>query len=214
MERSKARPITINVRPEVAAFAQLRETKLSQNDHKPSWRDCTPEWLLARLVEEAEELRQAIFWDKDPQHIAEEAADVANFANFIADVVGGLVLDTESVGSTIELNKNMSTTKDSETDIPVWRCPRLDEIRARAEAATLGPWKSCWEHEDDMFFSLATKEPVIDVGYYDGYHLQVKEEDAAFIAHSRQDIPDLLSEIDRLQSLLGDLEEFGCGQDG
>lgn len=122
MERSKARPITINVRPEVAAFAQLRETKLSQNDHKPSWRDCTPEWLLARLVEEVEELRQAIFWDKDPQHIAEEAADVANFANFIADVVGDLVLDAESVGSTIELNKSMPAARDK-VDMPMWKCP-------------------------------------------------------------------------------------------
>jgi len=52
MERSKTRPITIVVRPEVAAFAVQMELKLRENDHKPHWRESSLSYLIARLREE------------------------------------------------------------------------------------------------------------------------------------------------------------------
>lgn len=74
---------------------------------------------------------------------------------------------------------------------------RLSEIRARCEAATTGPWK----YQDNGF----------DGGIYGADHLMVvggephegrieDGPDAQFIAHSREDIPYLLEEIERIES--------------
>jgi len=113
--------------PEVAAFAVQMELKLRENDHKPHWRESSLSYLIARLREECGELIDAALYEEGstPDHITKEAADVANFAMFIADVAGGLRLDTEDVGSVIQLNKNMAATKEHETDIPVWRWPTM-----------------------------------------------------------------------------------------
>lgn len=54
---------------------------------------------------------------------------------------------------------------------------RLAEIKARAEAATSGPWD-------------------------DGCSHAVNGE---FIAHARQDIPDLVAEVERLRAALSDI---------
>jgi hypothetical protein len=76
------------IRPEVMAFAVLMETKLYMNDHKGGWRNDTPEALLERLYEEVDELKEALLVKS--VRIANEAADVANFAMMIADVGGFL----------------------------------------------------------------------------------------------------------------------------
>lgn len=135
MERSKALEVTIRVRPEVAKYAELMEQKLRANDHKGHWRESSLSYLIARLREECGELIDAVLYEEGstPDHITEEAADVANFAMFIADVAGGLRLDTEDVGSVIQLNKNMAATKEHETDIPVWRCPRCKDMSILAD---------------------------------------------------------------------------------
>lgn len=95
------------MRKEVKMFAEIMEQQLAANDHKGHWGGCRPEWLLARLTEEAGELAQALLQRDDairlmntaqrgtlnPKHaerIAKEAADVANFALMIADVCGGV----------------------------------------------------------------------------------------------------------------------------
>lgn len=93
------------LRPEVAAFAQLMEQKLRENDHKRGWRCCTVRYLSVRLGNELAELRRVLAErtkfigkgrfrpDVDPgivRRIGGEAADVANFAMMIADVCGGL----------------------------------------------------------------------------------------------------------------------------
>lgn len=83
-------------RPEVVAFANLMEAQLRANDHKGGWRGDTAAALHNRLLEEAEELFDALNWrsaflgDADPERIGSEAADVANFAMMIADVCGAL----------------------------------------------------------------------------------------------------------------------------
>ena len=72
------------LRPEVLAFASVMESKLRANDHKAHWRECSLDYLLTRLEQEALELREAI---NCGDGVIGEAADVANFAMMIADIV-------------------------------------------------------------------------------------------------------------------------------
>ena len=58
--------------------------KLRQNCHKAHWDTVTNYWLLARLNDEVRELQDAMMNDA-PELIADECADVANFAAMIAD---------------------------------------------------------------------------------------------------------------------------------
>lgn len=76
----------------------------------------------------------------------------------------------------------------------------LQEIKAREQAATPGPWEfycyGRYEDHDEAVF----ENPI------DEYEISVKE-DAAFIAHARTDIPALAAEIERLQKLYTALAE-------
>jgi hypothetical protein len=94
----------LELRPEVAAFAQLMEAKLRENDHKGGWQHDGTDALLKRLREEADELQyvtetsgawcsappRSVLNTEERIRVAREAADVANFAMMIADVCGGL----------------------------------------------------------------------------------------------------------------------------
>lgn len=64
---------------------------------------------------------------------------------------------------------------------------RIEEIRAREQAATPGKWYedgwALWDDESDEYVALHDTSA-----------------DAQFIAHAREDIPYLLSEVDRLTS--------------
>lgn len=83
---------------------------------------------------------------------------------------------------------------------------RLDEIRAREQAATPGPWFV--EPIGDRDFETAKQRGRVipDVLRWQGYRntLDCGEDDATaqFIAHAREDIPWLLAEIERLQENL------------
>ena len=81
--------VRFDVRPEVLWFAQQMEAKLQANDHKGGWENESIHSLIGRLGQEWRELHDALFppWKRDPERVAEEAADVANFAMMIADVV-------------------------------------------------------------------------------------------------------------------------------
>ncbi len=83
-------PITL--RPEVAAFAILMETRLRANDHKPGWRKSWPSTLWAALIGNASPLLVGCNNGGDPDAVARHAADVANFAMMMADNAGGLTL--------------------------------------------------------------------------------------------------------------------------
>ena len=74
------------MRASVRRLAQEMEERLRDNDYKGGWDDCTPRWLLKRLRDETKELAAAIRQDSQPT-ILQEAADVANFAMMIFDVV-------------------------------------------------------------------------------------------------------------------------------
>lgn len=93
------------LRPEVRAFAQAMERKLAANDHKGTWDDCTPSWLLERIMDETRELVNAVHAACTGPHVENEdharygelaraalheAADVANFCMMVADVLGTL----------------------------------------------------------------------------------------------------------------------------
>lgn len=85
----------------------------------------------------------------------------------------------------------------------------LDAIRARAEAATPGPWYS-GDGSVDRFFAgkntVATPARVIvERATYNDEFDQQTYSDIEFIAASRTDIPDMLAEIDRLTAALADM---------
>lgn len=84
---------------------------------------------------------------------------------------------------------------------------RLEEIREREKKATKGPWhfqadtagRPVRLHADD-FDTVITRELNED-------YLYMTNQDEAFIAHSREDIPFLLSHIDSLTNKLKIAEE-------
>lgn len=81
------------MRPEVLAFARLMEAKLRQNEGKTHWRDCLiPASALALLGDELQELYDAVL-RRDSQAVAEEAADIANFAMMVTDLFNALEVD-------------------------------------------------------------------------------------------------------------------------
>ena len=75
----------IGLRDEVAWFANEMERTLRDNDHKGVWHGMTLKQCLRRLRQETAELERAIEKKETPARILREAADVANFAMFIAD---------------------------------------------------------------------------------------------------------------------------------
>lgn len=79
------------MREQVKWFAEQMENKLKENDHKGGWDDCNVYWLWQRLQDESGELLTAINLYRDlgadKNDIIKEAADVANFAMMIADIV-------------------------------------------------------------------------------------------------------------------------------
>lgn len=75
-------------RPEVQWFSRRMELKLRANDHKPHWSGMHTDYLIHRLFQEADELWMALQYGESAENIVQEAADVANFAMMIADVVG------------------------------------------------------------------------------------------------------------------------------
>lgn len=77
--------LILGVRPEVAEFAKRMEQILRANDHKGGWRLMSLEALFNRAVEELDELQRDITFTRDPEQIAKEAVDVANFMLMIAD---------------------------------------------------------------------------------------------------------------------------------
>jgi len=71
----------------VRRLSQYQLLKLSENSHKGGWIDESLEWLLTRLLDEVQELKAEIRAPyRDPELIARECADVANFAGMILDV--------------------------------------------------------------------------------------------------------------------------------
>lgn len=69
---------------------------------------------------------------------------------------------------------------------------KLEEIRQRADAATEGPWR-IGKQSPNRLNNIGTIGGLLTAQ-------TTNEDDAKYIAHARQDIPWLISEIDRLNS--------------
>ena len=86
---------------------------------------------------------------------------------------------------------------------------RLQEIEARANAATKGPWIA----EDGEIRTGVVLHRVGAVPLYKHvaqdmeYGDCMSPEDADFMAHARTDVPDLISEVRRLRYMLDDTRE-------
>ncbi len=97
----------LELRAEVAAFAQAMERQLRKNDHKGGWKQCTNEYIDERLEQELDEvyavLEEIATVEKHPGNEPEavraeldkellgELVDVANFLMMKADIAGLLV---------------------------------------------------------------------------------------------------------------------------
>jgi NTP pyrophosphatase (non-canonical NTP hydrolase)/archaellum component FlaC len=91
--------------PYVRGFASLMEHKLNMNRHKgdrEGWIKDDPWSLVERLLDETVEVQQCFTIGsdgrvdfKDAEELANECADVANFAMMIADAAGGLKPHTQ-----------------------------------------------------------------------------------------------------------------------
>lgn len=77
----------------------------------------------------------------------------------------------------------------------------LEEIKARAEAATPPPWKVVTSVGGQGRYGWSVPPVALD----NEYDVFVNREDAEFIAHSRTDIPKLLAEVERLQGELWEI---------
>lgn len=95
---------------------------------------------------------------------------------------------------------------------------RLAAIKARADAATPGPWKT---GEDDFtkhtIYAAKDRATIIvqrrddsDMFWNSIIPLKQTFSDAAFIAHAREDVPALLEEVERLRKQLDGLKKIAA----
>lgn len=77
-------------RPVAQWFAGAMEHKLQVNDHKRGWRGTSEVWMIKKLMEEVQELIEAVFkWlfgKGSKEEVLLEAADVGNCAMMLADM--------------------------------------------------------------------------------------------------------------------------------
>jgi len=95
--------MSIELRPEVQAFAESMERKLRKNEHKGGWKNEKPAALFIRAAEEFKEADEAVslflFDGRNGlsvdatgslERMMDELVDVSNFLMMVADVCGGL----------------------------------------------------------------------------------------------------------------------------
>ncbi|MGG1444932.1 hypothetical protein ABE354_23355 [Brevibacillus laterosporus] len=86
----------------------------------------------------------------------------------------------------------------------------LEEIRERAKKATKGSWK--WQECYDCSLLNSEGNEIITVVGDDMSYIKVlRDEDAKFIAHAREDIPKLLETIDKLEAYRNRYEVYCDG---
>jgi len=90
----------------------------------------------------------------------------------------------------------------------------LAEIEERAKKATIGPWdvsdtselRVTWRPDHDHEFQ-DKNAPICHMRWVSGMGFTLVNEDADFIAHSREDIPALIAEVHRLEAENGKLTD-------
>ena len=81
----------------------------------------------------------------------------------------------------------------------------LEAIRARAEAATRGPWTYV-DNGFDGYITSESKYLIVGGEPAEG-RIEPDDPNADFIAHSREDIPALLAEVKRLNEMVVHAQE-------
>jgi len=79
----------------------------------------------------------------------------------------------------------------------------LDAIRARAEAATAGPWRRYETMQADTY--VLDRRGLLGGGIICG--ATYERDNAEFIAHARADVPVLIAEVERLRTAVAGIEE-------
>lgn len=101
---------------------------------------------------------------------------------------------------------------------------RLTEIRERADNATPGPWgvgngteialdvqqtsRGCYSSSVHLASVTEDYEREDDAAYSKRTDYASPEDDALFIAHSRQDVEDLLAEVERLNAYVNTIDRL------
>jgi len=83
----------------------------------------------------------------------------------------------------------------------------LAAIRARAAAATPGPWRALGTGRagGDHWYVCDENQSLASIACNDGENEDQREPDAVFIARAREDVPALLDEVDRLRAALAEV---------
>lgn len=88
----------------------------------------------------------------------------------------------------------------------------LDEIKARAEKATPGPWEVDYNEpfSSDIvgIFQEEQERYIVKLEEQDETDYPTTRDDADFIAHAREDIPALIAEVERLTAENADLKSI------
>ena len=82
---------------------------------------------------------------------------------------------------------------------------QLEEIKARCEAATPGPWTSTINWSNDRtrrIISEKDEDIVIKSSRYGHDEIEISQADKWFILCARSDVPALVAEVERLNGLV------------
>ena len=93
---------TLELRPEVLAFAMLMEQRLREKDAErgQSWKNMTGKDLLTPAISKLFRIEKAIFYpDIHVQDIGRNAVDLGNYCMMIADVAGTLAPNAGVTGA-------------------------------------------------------------------------------------------------------------------
>ncbi|WP_104087061.1 hypothetical protein [Arthrobacter sp. GMC3] len=73
----------------------------------------------------------------------------------------------------------------------------LDEMAARTDAATPGPWRALGTGSagGDHWYICDDREAIASISCQDGINEEQRQPDAEFIAHARDDVPKLVKAI-------------------
>jgi hypothetical protein len=87
----------------------------------------------------------------------------------------------------------------------------LDEVEARANAATEGPWRALTSGRrgGDHWHVTDSDQSIALIHASDGEDEDMREPDAEFIAHARTDVPALVAEVRRLRAKVVAVEQAG-----
>ncbi len=77
------------IRPEIAAFSRIMESRLKENSNRGDWRAFNFYYLAACLAANLGQMVRG-YQSEKPDVTLKAAADTANYAMMIADLYGGL----------------------------------------------------------------------------------------------------------------------------